>query len=132
VEETGGYKGYGLALIVDVLTGVLAGANFGSRVIPFSLTEGPSNLGQLFIAIDPGAIDAEGFETRLEALLDELVNAPVAPDAAGPVLFPGQPEAEREAAQRLNGIDLDAAHHQALVELGSRLGLEFPSVGPSI
>ncbi len=52
-EATAGYKGYGLAMMVDILTGVLAGANFGSRVIPFSTTRGPSDLGQLFLAIDP-------------------------------------------------------------------------------
>ena len=32
LEETAGYKGYGLALAVDVLTGVLAGATFGKRI----------------------------------------------------------------------------------------------------
>lgn len=127
-EETAGYKGYGLALMVDALTGVLAGASFGPFVLPFSLVGGPSDLGQLFLAIDPNAVDPGGFEPRLEALLDELVRAPTAPDAPGPVLIPGQPEAEREAEQREHGIVLDRGHHDLLVKLGERLGLEFPAV----
>jgi len=127
-EETAGYKGYGLALMVDVLTGVLAGANFGSRVVPFSTTLGPSDLGQLFIAIDPGSIDAAGFEGRMEDLCEELVTAPLAPGAPGRVLIPGEPEAEREAYQREHGILLDIRHHESLVELGERRGVRFPAV----
>ncbi|HLO34440.1 MAG TPA: Ldh family oxidoreductase [Candidatus Deferrimicrobium sp.] len=127
-EATAGYKGYGLALMVDALTGVLAGANFGPFVEPFSLAGGPSDLGQMFLAIDPNAIDPGGFVPRLEALIDELVGAPTAPGAAGPVLYPGQPESEREAEQREHGIVLDGGHHDLLAKLGERLGLPFPAV----
>jgi LDH2 family malate/lactate/ureidoglycolate dehydrogenase len=129
-EATAGYKGYGLAMMVDVLTGVLAGANFGSRVVPFSTTRGPSDLGQLFLAIDPASLGEGAFEKRMEALCAELVEAPLAPDAPGPVLIPGQPEAEREAEQRRTGIRLEAGHHEVLVRLGDRLGVAFPGQAP--
>lgn len=126
-EATAGYKGYGLALVVDILTGVLAGANFGSRVIPFSTTSGASDLGQLFLAIDPAAADGGDFAARVEALCDELVNAPRAPDAPGPVLIPGQPEAEQEGEQEQHGIRMEVAQLEALIELGERLGSPFPA-----
>jgi LDH2 family malate/lactate/ureidoglycolate dehydrogenase len=129
-ESTAGYKGYGLAMMVDVLTGVLAGASFGSRVIPFSTTRGPSDLGQLFLAINPAALGDDGFEGRMEALCEELVAAPLAPDAPGPVLIPGQPEAEMEAEQRRTGIRLEVGHREALVRLGGRLGVPFPDPVP--
>lgn len=129
-EETAGYKGYGLALLVDVLTGVLAAANFGSRVVPFSLTDGPSDLGQLFMAIDPASVE-DGFEGRLEILLEELVNAPLAPGTGGAVMVPGQPEAQREAEQRRSGIVLDHAHHESLIRLGTHIGVAFPTIQPS-
>lgn len=133
-EATAGYKGYGLAMMVDLLTGVLAGANFGSRVIPFSTTRGPSDLGQLFVAIDPAALGNDDFERRMEALCDELVAAPLVPDAPGPVLIPGQPEAEMEAEQRRTGVRLESGHHQALVRLGEQLGVPFPATAqaPSV
>jgi LDH2 family malate/lactate/ureidoglycolate dehydrogenase len=129
-EATAGYKGYGLAMMVDVLTGVLAGANFGSRVVPFSTTRGPSDLGQLFLAIAPASLGGDDFEKRMEALCEELVQAPLAPDAPGPVLIPGQPEAERDAEQRRTGIRLEAGHHEALLRLGGRLGVAFPDQAP--
>ncbi len=128
-EDTAGYKGYGLAMMVDVLTGVLAGANFGSRVIPFSTTRGPSDLGQLFLAIDPATI-ADGFEDRLEALCEELRSAPLKPDAPGPVLIPGQPEAALELEQLRTGIRLEAGHWEGLRGLGERLGVPFPARPP--
>jgi len=129
-EATAGYKGYGLALMVDALTGVLAAASSGPFVEPFSLVGGPSNLGQMFLAIDPDALDPGGYEQRLETLLDALVEAPTAPDAPGPVLYPGQPEAEREIEQREHGIVLDAGHHELLVRLGERIGLPLPTLVP--
>jgi LDH2 family malate/lactate/ureidoglycolate dehydrogenase len=126
-EATAGYKGYGLAFVVDILTGVLAGANAGPRVIPFSTTRGPSDLGQLFMAMDPAAIDdGDGFVARMETLCEELTSTPLAPDAPGPVLIPGQPEVERENHQRQHGVLLDAAHRDSLVQLGERLGAPFP------
>jgi LDH2 family malate/lactate/ureidoglycolate dehydrogenase len=132
LEATAGYKGYGLAMMVDVLTGVLAGANFGSRVVPFSTTAGPSDLGQLFLAIDPATLGDDEFEARMEALCEELVTAPLAPDAPGPVLIPGQPETEMEAEQLRTGVRLEAGHHDALVRLGERLDVPFPGpAGPA-
>jgi LDH2 family malate/lactate/ureidoglycolate dehydrogenase len=125
-ESTAGYKGFGLGLMVDVLTGVLAGANFGARVVPFSTTRGPSNLGQLFLAIDPASLEP-GFVGRMEAMCEDLVAASPAPGAPGPVLIPGQPEAAREDDQRRNGIRLDPGHRDALAQLGARLGRPFPS-----
>jgi L-2-hydroxycarboxylate dehydrogenase (NAD+) len=127
-EETGGYKGYGLSLVVDVLTGVLAGARHGPEVIPlFSTHHGPSDLGQAFMVIDPAAIDEPGaFEARLEHELDLLTAAPVIPGAPGPVLVPGAPEAaaERRAAER--GVVLDEEHHRALELLAERFGAPLP------
>lgn len=128
-EATAGYKGYGLAVVVDMLTGVLGGASFGSRVIPFSATRGPSNLGQMFAAIDPAAVAGGDFGARMEALCEDLVTAPLAPDAPGPVLIPGQPEAARELEQRQQGIMLNPSHRDALRDLGERLRTPFPGPG---
>jgi LDH2 family malate/lactate/ureidoglycolate dehydrogenase len=127
-EETGGYKGYGLALIVEVLTGILGDAAFGPNIVGLFSTAGRSNLGQFFVAIDPGAIDEpSAFEARLERLLELLTGAPLIPDAPGPVLYPGQPEAERAKKQARDGIVIDPEHHSSLVELGRRYGIAFPA-----
>jgi LDH2 family malate/lactate/ureidoglycolate dehydrogenase len=129
-EELAGYKGYGLALVADILSGVLGDAAFGPWVLPFSLEGGPSNLGQLFMAIDPNAV-GPGFEERLETLIAAVVGSAAAPDAPGPILYPGQLEAEREADQRRHGIVLDAGHLDYLQQLATRLELPLPEVRPA-
>jgi LDH2 family malate/lactate/ureidoglycolate dehydrogenase len=129
-ETSAGYKGYGLALVVDMLTGVLAGATSGPDIVPLFFTgAGPSDLGQCFMAIDPRAIDdgPGGFEARLERLLDQLVAAPTIPDAPGRVLIPGEPEAEAERRADRMGIVVDRQHHASLVAIGERFGSPFPA-----
>lgn len=126
-EATAGYKGYGLALAVDLLTGVLGGATFGPNIIGLFSTDAPSDLGQTFVVLDPAAIDEPGaFERRLEGYLEQLVAAPLAPDAPGRVLIPGEPEAAADARSADHGIVIDAVHADGLRTLGDRLGVPFP------
>ena len=128
-EDTGGYKGYGLALIVEMLTGVLGNATCGPHILGLFSTAGNSDLGQFFMALDPAAIDGDdGFESRLEALLDDLTSAPRIPDAPGPVLYPGQLEAERTAYQEEHGIALDTPVYDSLSALARENGVPFPAV----
>jgi LDH2 family malate/lactate/ureidoglycolate dehydrogenase len=128
MEESGGHKGYGLALAVDMLTGVIAGASFGPNIVGLFSTDGPSDLGHTFIVLNPEAIDAPGvFERRLEGYLEQLVAAPTAPDAPGRVLIPGEPEAEAARRSVDEGIMIDAVHAQRLRDLGERLGVAFPA-----
>ena len=126
-EETAGYKGYGLALIVEVLTGILAGAAFGPNIVGLFSTAAKSDLGQWYLAIDPAAIgDPGAFEARLERLIEQLTEAPLIPDAPGPVLWPGQPEAERAERSRREGIVIDREHHANLLALARRLHVPLP------
>jgi L-2-hydroxycarboxylate dehydrogenase (NAD+) len=131
LEETAGYKGYGLSLAVDVLTGVLGGAAFGPNIIGLFSTEAPSNLGESFVVIDPAAVDEPGaFEARLERYLTQLADAETVPGAPGRVVIPGEPEAEAERRSDERGVAIDSRHHAALVGLGERLGVPFPAVSP--
>jgi len=131
-EESAGYKGYGLALIVEVLTGILAGAAFGPNIVGLFSTEAKSDLGQWYLAIDPGAIgDPAAFEARMEQLLGQLTEAPLIPNAPGPVLWPGQPEAERAERSWRDGIVIDREHHAQLLTLARRLDVALPEPMPS-
>lgn len=128
-EETGGYKGYGLMLVVDILTGVLGGSTPGPLIAPlFSPSHGSSDLAQTFMAIDPDALDVPGtFEQRMEREIELLVSARTVPDAPGRVLIPGEPEAEAERLADERGITLDATHLANLEELGRRYQLPLPA-----
>jgi LDH2 family malate/lactate/ureidoglycolate dehydrogenase len=126
-EETAGYKGYGLALIVDLLTGVLGGAAFGPNIIPlFSTHDGIADLGQLFWVIDPAALDDAAFEGRLETYCEQLTSAPLIPDAPGRVLIPGEPEAAAERRSAARGIVIDREHHEKLGAIADRFGVPLP------
>ena len=126
-ESTAGYKGYGLSLIVELLTGILSGAAFGPNIIGLFSTAGKSDLGQFYMAIDPDAINDSGaFAARLESLIDQLTQAPLIPGAPGPVLYPGQPEAERARRQERDGIAIDREHHSTLLSLAAKYEIPFP------
>lgn len=74
-EETSGYKGYGLAAMVETLCGVLAGAAFATGVRHWTLNgkDEPPNLGQFFLALDPKCF-APGFTDRMSEQNDILRN----------------------------------------------------------
>jgi LDH2 family malate/lactate/ureidoglycolate dehydrogenase len=132
LEETAGYKGYGLSLGIDILTGVLSGATFGPNIVGLFSTDAPSDLGHAFWVIDPDAIgEAGAFERGLEGYLVQLTSAETIPDAPGRVLVPGEPETEAERRADARGVVLDARHHRSLVELGERLGVAFPAIEPA-
>ena len=92
----GGYKGYGFALIVDVLSGILAGAAFGSHVSNLRKLDAPQNVGHFFAALDIGAFaDPAEFQGEMEQLVREIKNSPRAPGSER-IYLPGEIEWEFE------------------------------------
>ncbi|XP_077986703.1 putative oxidoreductase YjmC [Glandiceps talaboti] len=89
-EESSGYKGYGLALMVEVLCGIMANGDFGPNIRKWKDTKGIANLGQCFVAIDPDAF-APGFPDRMQSLIDICRSQPPA-EGETEVLVPGDPE----------------------------------------
>lgn len=87
-----GHKGYGLALLVDALTGVLGGSKTSDQVPSwlFSMDE-PNQVTFTFVVIEPALIGGAGFGTRAGAFLDRIHATPLA-DGATEVLHPGQLE----------------------------------------
>src|SRR5437870_2481111 len=91
-RELGGHKGYGLAVMVHILGGTLAGASFSPLRNRTQRDSDPHNIGHFFMAIDPGAFRDEGeFESDLDDVIDVLHGAKRA-DRAQPVLVAGDPE----------------------------------------
>src|SRR5436853_6516157 len=73
-EEHSGHKGYGLALMVDVLTGVLSGAATGLGV---DVDNEKRNVGHFFMALDPAALrPLDVFKTDMDRLSRELKDSP--------------------------------------------------------
>ena len=91
-REVGGHKGYGLAVMVHILGGTLAGASFSPLRNKTQKPSDPHNIGHFFMAIDPKAFRAGGeFEEDLDQVIDVLHGAKRV-DPNQPVLVAGDPE----------------------------------------
>ncbi|MBI0533960.1 Ldh family oxidoreductase [Roseomonas sp. KE2513] len=104
--ETASHKGYGLAMMVHILGGVLSGASFSPLRVRTQRPEDPDNLGHFFLALDPDAFRDKGeFEADLDEVVDVLHAAPPV-DPALPVLVPGDPEAASRERRLREGIPI--------------------------
>ncbi len=130
VEETGGYKGYGLGVLVEMLTGVLSGALYGPLIGGLWDTTSESNLGHCFMAINPAAFGPlEEFQARardLRRLLEESERMVGAEE----ILSAGEKERRAEHDARLHGVRLHRTIFEPLVGLGRRFGAgDLPVLG---
>ena len=118
--ETSSHKGYGLGLMVDILTGVLPG--MGSAIF-----EGARQQGWWFAAWRIDAFrDVEEFEADMKRMVDHLRGLRPRPGIDA-VLVPGDPEAAARADRLSNGVPLDAESIEQLRALGTELGVPFPA-----
>jgi ureidoglycolate dehydrogenase (NAD+) len=104
----GGVKGYGLGVIVDVLTGLLMGGNFGPHVtLMYGDYEKKRDLCHLVGAIDyhrfPGH---SSFRDQVTQMIEELHQVPTA-EGFGQVMAPGEPEYLKERDRMRNGIPIE-------------------------
>jgi LDH2 family malate/lactate/ureidoglycolate dehydrogenase len=103
----GGHKGYGLALIVDLLAGMLSGAAYLTHVKSWvDDPEQPQNLGHFYILIDTAVLgNSEWLTARMTDYAAILhASAPVDPNA--PVIVPGEIELNQYERQLAEGIDI--------------------------
>jgi LDH2 family malate/lactate/ureidoglycolate dehydrogenase/isocitrate/isopropylmalate dehydrogenase len=123
-RERSSHKGYGLGLLVELLTGVLAQGPTGPGVGNLTFREGSGRPGvsHLVVVLDPARLgdpeELRGGAARLLAGLRAL--APVDPEL--PVRTPGQRAAAERVLRRQRGIPLDAETHRALEALAGQLG----------
>ncbi|XP_034236808.1 uncharacterized oxidoreductase YjmC isoform X2 [Thrips palmi] len=119
-EDSAGYKGYGLALMVETFCGLLSGSAYGPDVRRWGSSGETANLGQCFIALDPAAF-APGFEDRAADLIGKLRSMEPA-DPAKPVLVPGDPErAHMEHVDQQGGVRYVAQQVESSEKLAQRL-----------
>jgi L-2-hydroxycarboxylate dehydrogenase (NAD+) len=123
----GGYKGYGLALVVGLLAGTLNGAAMGSDVIDFNADVAtPTNTGQAIMAIDPAAFgEIEEFRHGVDKLVRELRTSERMP-GVDRIWMPGEQSHERRMAYARDGIPLAPAVWDALD--GVAADLKIPSL----
>ena len=124
----GGYKGYGIAFAVDILSGVLTGSNFGKH-FPGMLAENletPTDVGGVFAAIDiESFMDLGEFTKRMEQASAEM-RACAKAEGVERIYTPGEIEHHTARERTQTCIPFPAEIHKECRELGERLGVPFP------
>jgi LDH2 family malate/lactate/ureidoglycolate dehydrogenase len=117
LAPAGGAKGFALALLVEVLSGVLSGSGIGPQVSgTFRSSDRASDAGHFFLAIDPDAF-APGFAERMERLASEIrAVEPVNPGT--PVRLPGDRRRTERTRRTERGVELSDELMDELRALG--------------
>ncbi len=102
-----GAKGYGLAMMIDVVSGVLLGLPFGKRVSSmYEDLQAGRDLGQLHVVVDPSRFtDLETFKKNIGVTMRDLAGAQPAP-GVDRVLYPGQDRKLVHEEYRRDGIEI--------------------------
>ena len=118
----GGYKGYGLALVVGLIAGTLNRAAMGKDVIDFNAdAASPTNTGQAIVAIDPSAFgDIGEFKKAVDTVIRDLHASERIP-GVDRIRVPGERSHELAVEQRASGIAIAAALMQTLDRLAEEL-----------
>lgn len=120
----GGYKGYGLALVVGLLAGTLNGAAMGRDVVDFNAdAASATNTGQAIVAIDIAAFgDVAEFKRRVDRLVREL-RASTRMPGVDRIWMPGEQSHARRAENARRGIPLPPQLAQNLDQVAAELGI---------
>jgi ureidoglycolate dehydrogenase (NAD+) len=115
-----GYKGYGLAFMIDLLCGAMNGMTFGRHINSmYQDLERPRKIGHLMIAIDPGRFaGADTLEATVDAVVRDL-------RTQGEILYPGEPEEREQAERRAKGIPIDDEALKDMRQWSAKLGVPF-------
>jgi LDH2 family malate/lactate/ureidoglycolate dehydrogenase len=120
-----GYKGYGLSLAVDLLSGVLSGAAFADAVGRPSDSNPGSNVGHFFAAIQIEALrDLTGFKDDMDHMIQLLKEAPKALGQER-IFIHGEKEFAREQRCLAEGVPLMETVVASLKEAGNTVGVPF-------
>ena len=118
----GGFKGYALSLLIEVLTGPLVQAGYGNGVSGTASPDKDCTKGDLYIVIDPSKFgDFDEFKANTEDFVSQV-------RATGEnVAIPGDLEVKRISEAEANGIPIDKKLYEQLKEICDNLDIDLDS-----
>ncbi len=117
----GGPKGYGMALMLDVLSGVLTGARFAANL-------GPSGSGQFFLALRVESfMPLADFRARMDAMIDQIHASALAP-GFDRIYVPGEIEYNLQSKRVEAGLPIEDAILADLSRLAAEVGVADTSI----
>lgn len=125
-EAFGGYKGYGMAIMIDILCAVLGGAPFGTDVCDTEVSS--ARVAHFFGAIRIDAFrEASAFRRDMDTMLERLRACPTA-EGAERVYFAGEKEFEHERICGEQGVPVMGKTYEMLCSVAQELAVEPPAV----
>jgi LDH2 family malate/lactate/ureidoglycolate dehydrogenase len=123
-RELGGHMGYGLGMMVDILSGVLPGAVYGDLFLRGGHAQRKvQDVGHCFVAIDPARFrPLDDFKRDMDDMFDSVKASPPA-DGQTRVFVAGEPEAETERRRLREGIPISRTLLGLVNDIASGLGL---------
>jgi LDH2 family malate/lactate/ureidoglycolate dehydrogenase len=115
LQPIGGHKGYGLALVVDLLSGLLSGASYLTHVRSWiDEPDKPQDIGHFFLLFDTARLGStEWLAQRMRDFCEILRTTPAA-DPGKPVLVPGDIEVATMERHRREGVELEPGLREKL------------------
>lgn len=126
VLPVGGPKGYGLGLVVDVLSGVLSGGNYGSRIThPLLDFDHIPNLGNFILVLNiEKVMYLSLFKERLERLIEDIKSGKKLPGVTD-IYIPGELEYRMSQRGLKEGIPVNKENYKELKTMACEFGIEF-------
>jgi LDH2 family malate/lactate/ureidoglycolate dehydrogenase len=116
-----GHKGFGLAMVVEILSGILARGGYARQ------DANRFSNGTFIVVIEIGAFVEPGeFRAEIEDLLAYVKSAPTAPGVEA-IMYPGEPEAIVQQQREREGIPLDDETWRQITTLAQELGIAIPA-----
>lgn len=121
-----GHKGYVISFMMDVLSGVLTGSQFGSNIAGPYQADRKSGCGHLLLTINVEALMSQAdFAQRMEQLIDEIKAVPAAAGVSD-IFFPGELEDRNTEKHLKTGISVADNTWDSLRKLGTETGVALP------
>ena len=120
-----GYKGAGLAMVIDLLSAMFSGMPYGPHITKmYEELDAPRKLGHFITMWDIGALHSiDDVRARMTSYIEELHALP-RQDPDTPIRHPGEPEAITRAERGRDGIPLEPGLVGQLSEVGSKVGVD--------
>ena len=124
----GGYKGSGLAMMVEILCSILSGGVMPNQIGGIRFRGKPVRVSQMYLAIDIAHfMPLEEFSARMEQLVHIMKSTPPAPGYEE-VLVAGDPEWRTEAERREKGIPIAEGNWDLLCKAAARVSVPVPAL----
>lgn len=118
----GGFKGYALSLLIEILTGPLVQAGYGRGVTGTASPDKDCTKGDLYIVIDPSKFgDFDEFKANTEDFISQVR------ETGESVAIPGDLEVKRIAEAEANGVAIDENLYNQLKGICDKLDIDIDS-----